>query len=54
MSFEDDERLRAIELMHLALELLDRAGEHTAAVHLQHAISIAEREATALAPAEAD
>ena len=44
VNLDDEGRRRAVALMHLALELLDRAGEHCAAAHLQHAISVAERE----------
>jgi hypothetical protein len=35
-------RLTAVRLMRLALPLLDRAGEGTAAARLQHAIDTAE------------
>jgi len=44
MTDNDNDRLRAITLMQLALELLDNAEEHMAAAHLQYAISIAQRE----------
>lgn len=36
----------ALNLMRLALPLLDRAGEYAAAARLQHAIDTAEREPT--------
>jgi hypothetical protein len=44
MKIDTDARSKAIVLMHQALEFLDQAGEGQAAIHLQHAISIAERE----------